>query len=1253
MAKCPNKNSQEYKVLESYLGESKAHYLWDKYDGNVPSSEYIKGEEYLNLPQDIEEIHNDNEAYKNSLLAGEKAMLEWEKKESLMNDKVQSAIFRLKNRIKSLYESIPKNPKKVEEIKKRIEDLEDEITMLKKEDQLQDIIDITDRSLDWVVSNIFNKDRLFDNDLIQALEELSTLKVLMDNLLEVEDFTKEGEPKYKIQNKSLTSKAEERITKIRDMQNKVNNIILNHLASKISKKEGKIVNVNDLLRYKDVGSFKRYALDVSEVDNKLSLYINGLLVKANRDRMTEFNELLNKPLKKLEKEAGINLSKREDAIQFMQEDANGKLTLNLLDEYSKDYWDFNEKFLKSIKYYSKLYKADKKRDMNLRDRLNNKYRSFFDEVIIADVSKLTEDNTEETINSELERIAKEVGMDKAIKLKEEAVKRLEEYEKGKESYRESVMHHHSLKHQYYKTIEQVEGIKTRWEVKNDPRKIFEIVEDKNRAITDINFNFLSYAPKRLIKGKKSKWYDKKYENLKGDGSNARFKLFEFIINKLEEYIGYLPPMIAENLQRNYLPEILKDSLIEDLKGGLGKGAFANWLLKAITTTEDVSMERGIIGVDSKPSKSIPIEYVQDRVGRLNKAVKNHKRRIEDLQEGIIIRKRRIKELEEGYEGKPRSEWHPSMANTANSLEVGISNDIKELEKLREELPKIENKYEEYTAKKFIDIVQALRMFGTMAINYKHKAAVEDGANLALRALKQAEVLKVNALGKTKVDKDGKPQLETDNSRLVKMVTYSINALLYGEYKKKEGITPKKIGLTKEARKKLREAKKIRTKLQDTYFEGKITKESFDEKLEAVEKIIEEIECTANFGIAKVADSLMKYSYIVGIGWNPVSATANVIYGKMANGIEAAAGRYFNIGDKKKAEKLFRSSIKRSLTGIDSNTSKKLRNLINKYGILFDLLEDSYGNNRGLSEKKKKLGFLNALEMQRRGEYYLQGVVLVSMLIHEKVKTKNGKEISLFEAYNSEGDIQKGLLENESDWNILAEEGNKFSKLRDKVLKINKRLHGNYDPSSPMEGKETVLGRALFMFKSWMPEGFATRFEKRRYDPQLEFDVKGRYRTYATLGFGTSVKVLRTLLINQMIRKNKGKGDMNIDQLDFENMKRNLKEIQWGLIMLSLFLLAKLGFDDEDEDTLAVKHTLSMIGRIQSDITLYFNPIEFYKLAKNPTPLISTLTRLGRLVPTVYNTIASDHASHDADYTIRNISSTLPLAAPISRVIYQK
>ena len=56
MATCPNKNLNEWKSLVAARGEDVAFYLWDKYDGNVPESEYGSKRTGFNLI--IDDVEN-------------------------------------------------------------------------------------------------------------------------------------------------------------------------------------------------------------------------------------------------------------------------------------------------------------------------------------------------------------------------------------------------------------------------------------------------------------------------------------------------------------------------------------------------------------------------------------------------------------------------------------------------------------------------------------------------------------------------------------------------------------------------------------------------------------------------------------------------------------------------------------------------------------------------------------------------------------------------------------------------------------------------------------------------------------------------------------------------------------------------------------------------------------------------------------------------------------------------------------------
>ena len=1190
--------------------------MWDQYDGEVPVREYAKGGTSFSSPEGIDEA-----AYGAMIGGNIDITLELSPEAKIVTKKVQDAVFRLKNRKKSLQESIPRNKDKEQEINEKIDKIDEDIERLISNDILEHITDVAESSVQRTTTDLADKKKLNDNDIVQAIEEMSAMNAMIDSVLEVDDFDAKGNPTYVVKNKSVTDRAEEVMTKIRKKQNDLNVLAIAHLARKITKKSGEIVTVEDLKTYKDINLATQQILDLSRVDNKLAQYLNSILQRANRDVMTEYSDELSTPLKDLEAKAGMDLTKSADAKQFMQLDDKGNTTPNLLDEYSQEYLDFKDNTLKQINYYNR---QDSRDYVNRNKNLDKENKKFIKEHVIANVSKLLEESTTST---ELDRLAEEIGIEKAEELRNEAIKSYNTYLDNYDSYHETVLHRHELKERGYVTLEEIEGKLSRYERRNDPIKLMEQINKKEGTLIDIRYDNLAYAPK-----KNSKWYDKRYEALKKE--NAKFELYKFITNKLEEFKTYLPPSEVRSLQRNYLPEIMKDGILEDLKG-IGKGAFTSRLLKMISMGEEGIVDKNIIGADGKPKRSIPIKFTDDKIGKMHRKINRDEQLTISINENINERKRNIKELiKEGFK------------DIANTEKGKLAKDERILTEIQERLPGLKEKYKEQVNKQSIDLIQAVKMFGMMAINYKHKAKVEDASALALKVLKEANAVKTNALGKVKLDETGKP-ITTDDSKLVAQAQHAINALIYGQYKATKGMGTRKVGKTKEARARLKVLRKERRGYMEKFRTGKLKKATYNERMEDVNNRIDEVEEVNHVNAAKFVDSFMGYSYIVGMGWNPLSATANVIYGKMANAIEGASGQFFTNRDRRRAERMLWASTGNSV-GIRSDQAKKIRSLVAKYGVMFDMLEDSYGSNRAGKERLKKLGLALPLEMQRRGEYYNQGTVLIANLLNKKVKTTKGEMIDLFDAYDINGNIKEGLLADPEAWKGLteAEEGNEFTKLRNRVLQLNKRLHGNYDPSSPMLAKKTALGRALVMFKSWMPEGFATRFEKEKYDPQLQSTIKGRYRTYGSLGFMGSVKTLHNLVVRKSLVENS-----EFEEVDIQNMKRNLREIWWGLALLTLYILAKVGLDDEDEKTIPAKLTLNMINRIQGDITLYLNPGELYKMSKNPTPLLRTAQSVIKLPGVVYNTIMSDNAAHDGEYSARNILKTIPLAAPVGKVLY--
>jgi hypothetical protein len=189
----------------------------------------------------------------------------------------------------------------------------------------------------------------------------------------------------------------------------------------------------------------------------------------------------------------------------------------------------------------------------------------------------------------------------------------------------------------------------------------------------------------------------------------------------------------------------------------------------------------------------------------------------------------------------------------------------------------------------------------------------------------------------------------------------------------------------------------------------------------------------------------------------------------------------------------------------------------------------------------------------------------------------------------------------------------WNKLRNKVIAVNKIIMGNQDKSSPTKGKKKLLWRLIGQFRaSWLSEGVATRFEDERFDTQLGRVRKGRYRTYADLGVLGSLRVLFKQALSSVglnkdpyagVKLSNGK---DIQEVDKGNMRRNLAEITWFILMYgTAMMLMSLAEDDEDKKR-RYRLLANLAIRSYQDIGLYASPGILDTVLGNVIPATSAI-----------------------------------------------
>lgn len=495
--------------------------------------------------------------------------------------------------------------------------------------------------------------------------------------------------------------------------------------------------------------------------------------------------------------------------------------------------------------------------------------------------------------------------------------------------------------------------------------------------------------------------------------------------------------------------------------------------------------------------------------------------------------------------------------------------------------------------KSYDLTQVLKLFAAQAIGYKYKAEIEDNVRLAESVLKRSLETQVDYKGKPKTDKAGKTTSSKGLKNLYDQLNYVIE-VFYGKKKDtREGVTGLEY-ITPKDREKLAQEEAAIDALD-------ISEES---KLLQKQKVKDAL--TKKFTWSRFGDTLLQYIQLKGMGWNVFGGVNNVLFGQMANYNWAAASKDFNDSDMNKAVGL----MLMAQSPVGSETKDKIEALMVKLNTVKQLRDHVHKSTTNYNKARKGLEKIAPYELYAKGEYFVQGQIMVALLnaqVVEVVEDGITKTIPLYEALDLNGNWNEAKFGKDPGW---SDTGKVFINFKLKLDDLLKKIHGNYDPLSAMLINKKWLGRALIQFRRWIPEGMAQRFESEKYNEYLQRNVKGRYSTYYDLGWKQSLK---TLLKTAIYRgQDKAFTDLNLEGSDLEivkeNMKKNLRELYYKLSMIGTLLLLSLGDDDDDEyfPKMAKIYMINTIYRLEDDIEFYYSPMAFKNITRSTIPAASLI-----------------------------------------------
>jgi len=250
-----------------------------------------------------------------------------------------------------------------------------------------------------------------------------------------------------------------------------------------------------------------------------------------------------------------------------------------------------------------------------------------------------------------------------------------------------------------------------------------------------------------------------------------------------------------------------------------------------------------------------------------------------------------------------------------------------------------------------DMIGMMRVFGMMALHYKHFSAAKDYIGMSEAVLK--EINRSRLEGNTQQEQNGKVvtvkkglrnsldalQYLTDYAmyRKPKALEGNTKTKLYAKNDgqgKKFSLNPiKQIAMGKEVNRLLKEREELEASF--TADDNTMTEEEYQLAVEPLNKELSKYEGYSLHG-SKIGDKLIGINQLKALSYNPFSAVANVTFGLISTHIHAAGGRDFTRHEVGAAQKLMLKAK------FDKKLASKILAMMDRLGVIGDYVDASYG-----------------------------------------------------------------------------------------------------------------------------------------------------------------------------------------------------------------------------------------------------------------------------------------------------------------------
>lgn len=258
---------------------------------------------------------------------------------------------------------------------------------------------------------------------------------------------------------------------------------------------------------------------------------------------------------------------------------------------------------------------------------------------------------------------------------------------------------------------------------------------------------------------------------------------------------------------------------------------------------------------------------------------------------------------------------------------------------------------------------------------------------------------------------------------------------------------------------------------------------------------------------RVLQAIVNYTSLNQLAPNVKGAISNFLVGEHQMLLEAMSGTFrgedavYGLKDYVKAQGLlFGSKLQEGalMDHLTNNINSMAHLLADRFDPLNELAQEHGAKRYYKSAFRQIIGGFNLMGMYSAGEAAIHYVNMYASLLHEKVLDNNGKEVSLYSAFeksekkdgNYELKIKDGYTR--LDGGIIDAEY--LDEVKNKIRTINQLTHGAMNKEDKGIIHQRMAGRAVMNFRQWMVGHYSRRYRGRHWSASEKRYTEGYFNT---------------------------------------------------------------------------------------------------------------------------------------------------------------